>query len=76
MTIKLKAPRAWLYPEDVVAVQQHDKNTLEIPFRLVREADWRKLMKLVRACEVQEETAFRSGKLLMLEALDALKGAK
>ena len=72
MTIKLKAPRAWALPgSDCAGAGRIDAN--EVPVRIVRESDWKRLMKLVRAVEFYEETG---GGEDAIEALDALKGAK
>lgn len=49
MTIRIKAPRAWF---DLSPGYKFPKSSkYEIPYRIVRESDWRKLMKLVRAVE-------------------------
>ena len=55
MTIKIKAPRAWAYETlagEVSSGTAHTKTDIAcIPVRIVRESDWRKLMRLVRAVE-------------------------
>ena len=73
MTIKLKAPRAWShkdYPRDAY----HDRSNGDIPVRIVREADWKRLMKLVRAVEAVDPAGGSTHEIFA--ALDALKGAK
>jgi hypothetical protein len=52
VTIKIKAPRAWSHDPKLGAWNADLKTDLCKPVRIVRESDWRKLMKLVRACEV------------------------
>jgi hypothetical protein len=47
MTIKINAPRSYYY--DFAS----GKN---VPYRMIDESDWLKLMKLVRKCEVLTET--------------------
>jgi hypothetical protein len=50
MTIKIKAERAWEYPNGRVSKRSHLRGEWRV--RIVRESDWRKLMKLVRAAEI------------------------
>ena len=73
MTIKIKAPRAWGTPNQAVAGVH--KMYEDIPVRIVRESDWRKLMKLVRLCE-EHMNGCRDFDLDLDEALDALRGKK
>ena len=58
MTIKIKAPKAWAYETlagEVSSGTAHTKTDIAcIPVRIVRESDWRKLMKLVREVEATE----------------------
>ena len=49
MTIKLKAPRMWQYPSGKLSKVSLWEGERRV--RIVRESDWRKLMKLVRAVE-------------------------
>ena len=75
MTIKIKAPRAWANDELTASGKKSWGGT--VPVRIVREADWRKLMKLVRECEpLYDSTGRTNRELFILAALDALKGAK
>ena len=55
MTIKIKAPRAWSSEAQKAACQSQVVPG-QIPVRIVRESDWRKLMKLVRAVEEHERS--------------------
>ena len=74
MTIKLKAPRAWSERERLsYATVCKDILDSPCPVRIVREADWKRLMRLVRAAET---TAQWDATDCLNEALDALKGAK
>ena len=73
MTIKIKAPRAWGAPNQTVAGVQ--KMYEDIPVRIVREADWKRLMKLVRCVEDFNENADRTWDEIEA-ALDALRGKK
>ena len=74
MTIKIKAPKAWAYETlagEVSSGTAHTKTDLAcIPVRIVRESDWRKLMKLVRAAEIHSCFEHDS------EVYDALKALK
>ena len=72
MTIKIKAPRAYALPGSDCAGQGRIDDD-EIPVRIVREADWRRLMRLVRAAETVAQWDTTG---YLHEALDALKGAK
>lgn len=68
MTIKLKAPRAYYYDADNECHMAIKGGT----HRVVSEADWRKLMKLVRLLDARSTSLFADEQ----SALDALKGAK
>lgn len=73
MTIKIKAPRAWTYP-DLVGTWNHRFENC-VPIRIVRESDWRKLMKLVKV--VDEHTHADPWKTCdICEALAALSKEK
>jgi len=50
MTIKIKAPKAWLL-EDDFRFYGNRVSSEEQSYRIVRESDWRKLMALVKAME-------------------------
>ena len=68
MTIKIKAPKAWgndKYP----GITSDRKEFEDYPVRIVRESDWRKLMKLMRMCELYGDLP--DG---IYMALDALRG--
>ena len=72
MTIKIKAPRAWADGYGYTCQRKH--SDYDKPVRIVRESDYRKLLKLVRAVESQElNYVLPAG---IYAALDALKGAK
>ena len=81
MTIKIKAPRAWAQP-DMTNAGIGQKLHGDIPVRIVREADWRKLMKLVRTVENAADDRevdlcpCSTCSIKMREALDALRGKK
>ena len=71
MTIKIKAPRAYYYDgvnECYMAIKGGTH-------RVVSEADWRKLMKVLRLCE-EHMNGCRDFDLDLDEALDALRGEK
>jgi hypothetical protein len=72
VTIKIKAPRAWSRKGYIGAFFKKQDST-ESAVRIVRESDYRRLLKLVRAVEFYEETG---GGEDAIDALDALKGAK
>ena len=74
MTIKIKAPRAWSSDPNLGAWNADLKTDICKPVRIVREADWRRLMKLVRAVESVDPAGGSTHEIF--EALDALKGAK
>ena len=76
MTIKLKAPRAYFTPGLYVTPYRGSRHSE--PVRIVRESDWRKLMKLVRAIEEYDGDgdAVESIPADVWKAYDALKGAK
>ena len=80
MTIKLKAPRAWSERERLsYATVCKDILDSPCPVRIVREADWKRLMRLVRACEPlsdRRDEHLTGRELFIVDALDALKGAK
>ena len=71
MTIKIKAERAWEYPNGRVSKQSNWIGEWRV--RIVRESDWRKLMKLVR---VVESSPARSMIGDVREALEALEKKK
>ena len=76
MTIKIKAPRMWQYPNGMV---RKDSRWLgEWRVRIVSESDWRKLMKLVRACEAHSYDTGNTGChwWTAVEALEALEKKK
>jgi hypothetical protein len=50
MTIKIKAPRAYS-DRNLYRAQQYKEACTLVPVRIVRESDWRKLMKLVKAAD-------------------------
>lgn len=72
MTIKIKAPKAWTYP-DLVGTWNHRFENC-VPIRIVRERDWRKLMRLVKACEDYKECD--GAGWVVVDALDALRKKK
>ena len=77
MTIKIKAPRAWGDEGEGYARQLRLGGGIRV--RIVREADYRRLMKLVRACEPlsdRRDEHLTGRELFIVDALDALKGAK
>lgn len=75
MTIKIKAPKAWQWGDELTLGKSRqfpeDKSV-----RIVRESDWRKLMKLVRHADnwvFGDGTGAWGG---MEDALNALRGKK
>jgi hypothetical protein len=72
VTIKIKAPRAWEYPNGRVSKQSNW--TGEWRVRIVRESDWRKLMRLVKA--VENHCAGTVAVYDICDALDALEKKK
>ena len=68
MTIKIKAPRMWQYPSGKLSEVSLQVNQRRV--RIVSEADWRKLMKLVKAVEKFNEHH------MIYEALVALEKKK
>ena len=66
MTIKLKAPRMWRCPSGRLSRISLWKGDRRV--RIVRESDWRKLMKLVRAVE-----GYCNGRYLLNDVYDALE---
>jgi hypothetical protein len=73
MTIKIKAPRMWQYPNGMV---RKDSRWLgEWRVRIVRESDWRKLMALVRAVD-EHDHADPSKVCDICEALATLEKKK
>ena len=68
MTIKIKAPRMWQYPNGMVLKESRWFGEWRV--RIVRESDWRKLMKLVKAVEKFNEHH------MIYEALVALEKKK
>ena len=73
MTIKIKATKAWANDELTASGKKIWGGT--VPVRIVRESDWRKLMKLLRCVEDFNENADRTWDEIE-SALDALKGAQ
>ena len=70
MTIKIKAPRAYYYPLHEQANVAPKGGT----HRIVRESDWRKLMKLVKAVD---DYCNSTGDVCdVCEALEALEKKK
>jgi hypothetical protein len=68
MTIKIKAPRMWQYPNGMVLKESRWFGEWRV--RIVRESDWHKLMALVKAVECPDtNTSIR-------EALEALEKKK
>jgi hypothetical protein len=72
MTIKIKAPRAWEYPDGTVSKQSIWDGERRV--RIVRESDWRKLMKLVKAMEAHCNSSVSVSDIC--EALEALEKKK
>jgi len=77
MTIKIKAPRAWEYPNGTIRKNNYQW-VGEWRVRIVRESDWRKLMRLVKACEAHAADEENIGLHWMdaVAALDALEKKK
>ena len=71
MSIKIKAPSVWVNP--LFTIYQSKDTCGQQNYRLVRESDWRKLMKLVR---VVESSPARSMIGDVREALEALEKKK
>lgn len=74
MTIKIKAPIVMLTQNDVDIYLRHRGWLSQKQFRAVRESDWRKLMKLVRAVEGHCSGTYHL--LGICEALAALEKKK
>lgn len=76
MTIKIKATMAWGEKGEGYARQRRLGG--EVRVRIVREADWKRLMKLIRAIEEYDGDgdAVESIPADVWAAYDALKGAK
>lgn len=72
MTIRIKAPRAWSCDECPGEAGPRSYHG-DIPVRIVRESDWRKLMKLVRAVENYAVPDGKNKYYNLMDALDALK---
>jgi hypothetical protein len=72
MTIKIRAPKAWEYPDGTVSKQSIWDG--ERPVRIVRESDWRKLMALVKAVEAYCDDGLDVSNLC--DALEALEKKK
>jgi hypothetical protein len=70
MTIKIRAPKAWEYPDGTVSKQSIWDGERRV--RIVRESDWRKLMKLVKAVEAHSYDNGNTG-LHWWDAVDALE---
>ena len=68
MTIKIKAPVIWLEEADLRGFLSKRCSVSENKYRIVRESDWRKLMKLVRAVE-----GYCDGRYLLNDVYDALE---
>ena len=75
MTIKVKAPRAWWSDQVGVSFAEPPKSYGAKTVRIVRESDWKKLMKLLRCVEDFNENSDRTWDEIE-EALDALRGKK
>ena len=76
MTIKIKAPFVWVNP--LFTIYQSKDTCGQQNYRLVRESDWRKLMKLVKACEAHAADEENIGLHWMdaVAALEALEKKK
>lgn len=77
MTIKIKAPRAWANDELTASGKKSWGGT--VPVRIVRESDYRKLLRLVKEADLYIQGCEREKQhmpLPLIHALDALKGAK
>jgi hypothetical protein len=76
VTIKIKAPKAWGHEFSNRATETQDSTFLFTKHvRIVRESDWRKLMKLVRAAESQHDTLCLCATCKAVDALKARGGA-
>lgn len=78
MTIRIKAPRAWTRKEYIGAFFEK-RDSSESPVRIVRESDWKRLLKLVKEVDLYIQGCEREKQhmpLPLIHALDALKGAK
>jgi hypothetical protein len=71
MTIKIKARRAYS-DRNLYRAQQYKEACTLVPVRIVRESDWRKLMKLVKACEAHSYDTGNTG-LHWWDAVNALE---
>jgi hypothetical protein len=76
MTIKIKAPKAWEYPNGMVSKQSIWEGERRV--RIVRESDWHKLMKLVKAVDDfnRVDDWRRSRWAVVVDALEALEKKK
>jgi hypothetical protein len=76
MTIKIRAPKAWEYPNGTVSKQSIWEG--ERPVRIVRESDWRKLMALIKAVDDfnRVDDWRRSRWAVVVDALEALEKKK
>ena len=50
MTIKIDAPKVYA-PDDLASAWKRKESSIEKPWRLVRESDWRRIMAVLRAAE-------------------------
>ena len=75
MTIKIKAPKAWEYPNGMVSKQSIWEGERRV--RIVRESDWHKLMKLVKAVDMYVRTESTEARWdAVVNALEALEKKK
>ena len=76
MTIKIRAPKAWEYPDGTVSKQSIWDGERRV--RIVRESDWRKLMALVKAVDDfnRVDDWRRSRWAVVIDALEALEKKK
>jgi len=71
MSIKIKAPSVWVNP--LFTIYQSKDTCGQQNYRLVRESDWRKLMKLVRSAEIPSYFERDSEVYAALKALETKK---
>jgi hypothetical protein len=72
MTIKIKAPFVWVNP--LFTIYQSKDTRGQQNYRLVRESDWRKLMRLVKAVQIYDQT--NRDYADVMDALNALEKKK
>jgi len=74
--IKIDAPKAWADTQGCVSYATGSHHSVKDGWvRLIRERDWRKLMKLVGACERVVITEYGADLDAVETALDALRAA-